>query len=337
MSQSDVDRLARLEAVDKNQAELAMEQANDFEDARAIIQDAPVAIKFRFRSDEDRIYGTGIVVLSMAPVDLKEFNSVIGNKEEYGKLSLDKGYRKFHSNIAELKQTSSIMSALTEDLNEAIRDEFSTPKTDWVPLIEARNEVGLQDELTKFLERIIEPEELEVTVELEVGLLDYSSDEDSEEEEESSERTTTKEVEEEADSVTLLCEPRVNPLQGEPVQSLELGDMLFVDLKDDQTQNPALLQVMERLRDERIGLIPAKISEISETSTGKLEIIVQFGKNVYGRALVNKGMNLMTPSALERREELTSSLNSVVKWGLIGLSIFIIGSILWYAFVFSGL
>lgn len=336
MSESDLDRLARLEAVDTNQAELALEDAGDFEEAREVLQKAPAAIKFQFKSDEDHIYGVGMVLLSLSPVDLKEFNSVVGNKEEFHKVSLNKSYQEFHSDITELQQLNSVMSALSEELNEELREEFSTPKTTWIPLVESRNEVGLQDELTTFLDRVLEPEEMEVTAELEVGLLDYEKGAEVEEEESDSNDQSSRTVQEKADSVTVLCDTRVNPLQGEPVEALEPGNMIFVELNDDN-QNPTLLQVLERLRDERVGLIPAKIKEIGETESGKVEIIVQFGKNVYGRALESKGMNIMTPSALERREQLTSSFSSALKWGSIALAIIVIGLTILYALFLVGI
>jgi hypothetical protein len=214
-----------------------------------------------------------------------------------------------------------------------LKESLSPPPEDWVSLIKARNEADLQTKLESTVKGILDERELVLTAELDMGILQPESEE-SEPEEDSSSESSGGSSRFETDRVELRCDVRVSPVKGQAVQELEPGDVIYVDPQEGQDRHRALLQVIERLRDEQSGMIPVTVDTISRTQTGKVEITVQFGENVFGKTIAGEDMNILTPRSFGTESERFAELLSVLPWVLIGGGLLAIGLILLYAVLF---
>lgn len=335
MSSADRERLSRLESVDSARAEEALEKADgDFEQARNLLRNAPAAVKFRFSSQEEDVYALGTVLLEVSPPGLKNLAVVVANDQSLGTVGLSQNYVDVKKVIGERANESSTMAALTQRLREGLNGALSPPSEDWITLIKARNEADLQLQLEELVKNVLSQDDIVLTADLEVGLL--SPEESLSEDEDTTEETSASpdSSRETTDEVTLICDVKVSPVKGEAVQGLTPGDVIYVDVNDKQNDHPALLEVIDQLRDEEVGLIPASIDSISRTQTGKVEITVQFGENVFGRTVAGEEMNVLTPNSVSTAGSAVDGIFSFLPWVLAGVGLLTIGIILLWVLVF---
>lgn len=335
MSNADRERLSRLESVDSPRAKEALEKADgDFEQARSLLRNAPAAVKFRFSSQEEDVYALGAVLLEVSPPGLKNLAVVVANDQSLGTVGLSQDYADVKKVIGERANESSTMAALTQRLREGLNGALSPPSEDWITLIKARNEADLQLQLEELVKNVLSQDDIVLTADLEVGLL--SPEESLSEDDDTPEETSTRpdRSRETTDEVTLICDVKVSPVKGEAVQGLNPGDVIYVDVNDEKNDHPALLEVINQLRDEEVGLIPASIDSISRTQTGKVEITVQFGENVFGRTVAGEEMNVLTPNSVSSAGSAVEGVFSFLPWILAGVGLLTIGIILLWVLVF---
>lgn len=327
MSEAEAQRLSQVEAVDRDRAEQALDLGDgDFDKARHLLRQAPTAVKFRFASQAEDVYGLGIIVLNVSPPGMEELATVVGNDRGIGTVTLSQKYDQLKEEIAERSNNSSTMAALSRRLREELKQSLSPPPEDWISMIKARNETDLQTKLEEFVRSILEEDELVLTAELDVGILDFEDKKNETSESGSSPSTP----EYNRNEVELLCDIRVSPVKGRAVQNLQPGELIYVDVKDGQGHRP-LIQVIERLRDEQADMIPATIDTISRTQSGKVEITVQFGENVFGKTIAGEDMNILTPQSFGTETDRLSQLLSILPWLLVGIGLLAIGLIVLYA------
>jgi len=327
MSEAEVERLSRLESVDHQQAEEALDRSEgDFERARSLLRKAPVAVKFRFSSQEEDVYGLGVILLEVAPPELRDLTVLVGNDQSLGTIGLSQKYSELKKLIAERSNESSTMAALSRRLREGLNDSLSPPSEDWVSLIKARNESDLQLLFEEHVKNLLDQEDLVLTADLEVGLFDPDL---SENEEDRSTPDSPSPSPQESRQVELICDVKVSPVKGKAVQSLRSGDVIFVDVSESQNDDAALIEVIDQLRDDEVGLIPAKIDRLSRTETGKVEITVQFGETIVGEE-----MNILTPDSISDIGSSVEGLFSFLPWILVGLALLMIGIIFLWMLVF---
>lgn len=329
MSEADVERLSKVESVDQDRAEQALDLGEgDFDKARHILRQAPTALKFRFASQDEEVYGLGIVVLSVSPPGLEELVTVVGNDRSLGTVTLSQAYSDLREEINERANHSSTMAALGRRLKEQLRESLSPPPENWVSLLRARNETDLQSKLENLVKNILDEGELVLTAELDVGILDF---EESDETDSSDTSTPSTSSRYERDQVELLCDIKVSPVKGRAVQNLQPGEKIYVEPKEGQDDHRPLIQVIERLRDEQADMIPATVDTISRTQSGKVEITVQFGENVFGKTIAGEDMNILTPEVFRSESDRLSQLLSVLPWILLGVALLTIGLLVLYA------
>lgn len=320
------EQLAQEEAVPVYRAEKALDLSDgDRDEARQLLRDAPVAIKSRFASQNNDIYGLFLIMLEMTPPSLKSLSVLVGNHQGIGNVKLSLSPTDFREAIERLIREKGQMSALTEQLVNGLQQEFSPPTNEWIELIQEREELSIQDRLNDTIADSIEEEELLTTVSLEAGLVEGTTSGES----------TTSETSESSDTgddqVTFLCDVRVSPVRGKPVPTIEEGDPIFVTLKDSQEHTePRLREIIERLEDDSTGMIPAPVRSISRTKTGKLELTVQFGENVFGTVVAGEDMNILTPDSVASESTGESVLDSPWTWILMFIVIMAIGLAILY-------
>jgi len=173
---------------------------------------------------------------------------------------------------------------------------------------------------------LLDQEDLVLTADLEVGLFDPDL---SENEEDRSTPDSPSPSPQESRQVELICDVKVSPVKGKAVQSLRSGDVIFVDVSESQNDDAALIEVIDQLRDDEVGLIPAKIDRLSRTETGKVEITVQFGETIVGEE-----MNILTPDSISDIGSSVEGLFSFLPWILVGLALLMIGIIFLWMLVF---
>lgn len=319
---SDAEQLTESEGVPIYRAEKALQQEEgNYEDARQVLREAPVAVKCRFASADADIYGLVLLKLNIHPPSLQKINILVGNERGIGNVKLSLGIREFSDAIDRLEREKGKMSALSQELGEGIQREFSPPESEWVELIRDRNELELQERMASRFADFLNEEELIMTVTLETGLIEGEAD--------SSGSSDSNFVgDDEIDSVEFLCDVRVSPVRGEPVKVLSPGDPIFVTIKGGQDEHRRLINVIEKLTDEDVDMIPVPLSEIHRTQTGKLEFIVQFGENVTGRVIVGEDMNILTPRSV--REAKSTSTDSVLPWVFLFLVLMLLGLAILY-------
>lgn len=338
MSEAEVDRLSRLEAVDTEEAERALNEADgDFDQARILLRDAPASIKFRFASQEEEIYGLGCIQFDVSPPGFKEMDVAVANDQDLKSVNLNQDQEKLCRVINQKSSEPSSMAALTQRLEEGIKESFSPPSDEWVSLLQARNEADIQFKLEEFVKDQLGEGGLVLSVQLQVGLegSPESTDNQEENEETETDSPTSKRTDDE-NHVTLISDLKVSPVKGTVVKDLVPGDLIYVDV--DKLKNPqdkTLIDVMDNLRDDRVDMIPAPIKSLENTETGKVEITVQFGENVFGRTVAGEEMNILTPASLSGFGSNVSSLLSILPWVLIGLGVLTFGIVILYMFVFS--
>jgi SepF-like predicted cell division protein (DUF552 family) len=332
MSEADVERLSRLESVDTQQAEEALERSDgEFERARSLLRKAPVAVKFRFSSQEEDVYGLGVILLDVSPPGLRDLTVLVGNEQSLGTIGLSQNHSELKKLIAERSNESSTMAALSRRLREGLNDSLSPPSEDWISLIKARNESDLQLLFEEHVKNLLDQDDLVLTADLEVGLVDASVSEDDSGGSSTAERSRSDQG---VRQVELICDVKVSPVKGQAVQSLQPGDVIFVDISEEQNDDAALVEVIEQLRDDEVGLIPAQIDRLGRTETGKVEITVQFGENVFGRTVVGEDMNILTPSSVSELGSSMDGLFSFLPWVVAGLALLTIGIIFLWMLVF---
>ncbi|MFB6345698.1 MAG: hypothetical protein ABEK50_08010 [bacterium] len=331
MSEADVKRLSEVEDVDEEQAEKALDLGDgNFDQARHLLRQAPAALKFRFTSQEDDVYGLGLVVLGVSPPGLEELASVVGNDRSLGTVTLSQDVVELKKEIAQRSNQASTMAALGRRLEEQLTQSLSPPPEEWVSYIKARNETDLQRKLEDLVMNILDQQELVLSAELEVGVIDYDEDETSTGTESDSDDHTVS-SRSHPDRVELLCDVKVSPVKGKSVQNLQPGEAIFVDLKEGQDEHRPVIEVIERLRDEQSGLIPTKVDSIRRTESGKVEINVQFGENVFGKTIAGEDMNILTPEAFGTGSDRLSQLYDLLPWILFGVGLLALGIVILYA------
>jgi hypothetical protein len=344
MSESDAQRLSRQESVETFRAEEALKAADgDFEDARDRIREAPDGLKFRFSSQEEDVYGLGVLKFQSSPPTLKSMSVLVANDESLGTVSLGQTPSEVSNELVTRSDDASSMSALTTRLREGLDETLDPPPENWITLIENRNENELQLQLEDMVKDILKQDDIVLAAELEAGLVDgpeeetpesdADHEEDEEDENEESEEKEEEEEEEETEDVTLLCDIKVSPLKGKSVQNLQPGEAIYVDISDNE-DHQEIVDVLDNLRDDETGLIPVKIDSIAQTQTDKVEITVQFGENVFGRTVAGKDMNLMAPGSVSKPVGGGSEIVSLLPWMLAGIGLVILGIFLLWNWVF---
>lgn len=328
MSEADAERLSRVESVDEERARKALDMGDgDFDEARHLLRQAPAALKFRFASQDEDVYGLGILLLEASPPGLQELKTVVGNDRSLGTVTLSQELSQLKREINERSNESSTMAALGRRLKDQLKKSLSPPPEDWISLVKARNEADLQAKLEDLVRSILDEGELVLTAELDVGILNS----ETEESHPTSASSTSSGSSYSRDEVELLCDVKVSPVKGRAVQNLQPGEQIFVDLKEGQDNHRPLLEVIERLRDEQADMIPTTVDKISRTQSGKVEITVQFGENVFGKTIVGEDMNILTPESFRTESDRFSQLLSVLPWVLLGVALLTIGLLVLYA------
>lgn len=329
------EQLARSEEVPLYRAEKALNLENDdYEQARKRLREAPVAIKGRFASQNNDIYGLFLITLNINPPNLKSMDVLVGNHRGIGNVKLSLSHDEFSDAIDRLIHEKGKMTALTDQLIEGLQKEFSPPSTEWLELIKDREELSLQDKLDEEIAQFIDEEELLTTVSLESGLVGEGDDDGSAED--SSSDQSGGSGPDETGGVEIVCDVRVSPVRGRPVADIEIGEKIYVTVKDGQkNEHKKLINVIERLEDDAVGMIPAPVKDISRTKTGKLEFIAQFGENVTGRVVAGEDMNILTPASVSSASD-DSLLDSVLTWIFLFIVIMVIGLSALYVILMPG-
>jgi len=322
---NDAEQLAEAENVPLHRAQRALElEDGDYDRARTVLQEAPVAIKGRFASTKDDIYGVFILKVNIHPPNLIKMNVLVGNDRGIGNVKLSLSLDEFDRTIDRLTEEKGKMSALTQQLVESLQREFSPPSGKWVELIRDRKELELQEELSEFFSSQLDEEQIMMTLSLETGLVKQDgsvADETSEFDQQGREQE---------ESVEVLCDLRVSPVRGEPVKNISVGDTIFVTVKEGQDEHKRLINVIDGLRNDDVGMIPVPVKNITRTNTGKLEFIVQFGENVRGKVVAGEDMNILTPRSVASVQGSGSS-DSLVPWVLLFFTLMAFGLIILYA------
>lgn len=316
----DAEQLAQAEDVPVYRAEKALSlEDGDYDDAQKRLREAPVAVKCRFASQNNDIYGLFLIMLNITPPSLESMMVLVGNHRGIGNVKLSLSHSEFADSIERLIQEKGKMTALSEQLEEGLQQAFSPPSNELVEIIKDRSELDLQDTLDQLIRDSIEEDELLTTVSLETGLVEGAGEASGDETE-----TAEGAPEGETDQVELLCDVRVSPVRGKPVANIEPGDKIFVSIKEGQEEHGKLMDVIERLEDDDIGMIPVPVREVSRTNTGKLEFIVQFGENVFGKVVAGEDMNILTPESVSASSS-GGLFDSVLTWLFLFMIIMVIG------------
>lgn len=322
---TDAEELAEAENVPLQRAETALKkQDGNYDQAQTALREAPVAIKSRFASTQDDIYGLFLLKVNNHPPNLKKMNVLVGNDKGIGNVKLSLSPNEFDSTIDRLAQEKGKMTALTQQLIESLQKKFSPPSGKWIELIRNREELELQQQLSDYLSDQLDQEQIMMTLTLEAGLVEQ---EETALDETSDFEHQKREIEQ---TVELLCDLRVSPVRGEPVKNISAGDTIFVTIKEGQDEHKRLIDVIDGLKNEKIDMIPVPVENISRTRTGKLEFIVQFGENVRGKVVAGEDMNILTPDSVADAEGIRSS-DSLLPWVLLFCILMAFGLIILYA------
>jgi hypothetical protein len=326
MAEQDAEQLAQAEDVPLYRAEKALNlEDGDYEQARKRLREAPVAVKCRFASQNNDIYGLFLVMINVTPPNLDSLSVLVGNHRGIGNVKLSLSHTEFLESIDRLEQEKGKMTALSEQLEEGLQGAFSPPSNEWMELINNREELSIQEQLDQLIAESIEEDELITTVSLETGLIEGEESDEGE--------AVSEEVPEDEEGVQLLCDVRVSPVRGKPVADINVGEQIYVTVKDDQRdEHGRLIDVIDRLRDDDLGMVPVPVREVNRTNTGKLEFIVQFGENVNGRVLAGEDMNIMTPSSVSHEDD-GDLLDSAIVWFLLFVVIMVIGISILYGLI----
>lgn len=148
-----------------------------------------------------------------------------------------------------------------------------------------------------------------------------SSSRREEEEEEEGKQTAT------VQRISILCGTIVDPVRGRAVSSLRIGDLIYVTIKEGSAVAHAIRQAMAKGGTDRI---PAPVLEITYTSTGNVEIIVELSEGIYGKLLAGDSYKIAIPS--NSPSSLSGGLwSSPLSW----LFFFILGTLLFALFILT--
>ncbi|MFB6357230.1 MAG: hypothetical protein ABEJ65_12035 [bacterium] len=331
MDSEQINQLSNQLGVSETRAREALARNNEnFDEAASMLREAPVAIKGRFASQVDNIYGLFYLELEVSPPSLQECKVTVGNDRGISNVRLKLDHTEFSRAIDRVSNEKSTMSALTRQLKEGLLEHFSPPESRWIDWISEGEDVTIEKELSEEVATYIEEEDIILTVELEPGLIDTSETEAQSTESEES-RT-----ESEDERVELLCDVRVSPVRGQEANTIREGEALYVDIKDGQNEHSHLIDVInDQLRDEDVRMIPARVQSIEPTKTGKLEFLVQFGENVFGRVKAGEDMNLMTVNSVQSSRSTDDEMLPAWLWGLFFMTLTGLAIIVWYLWVMS--
>lgn len=299
MAAAKAEDLATEHGVTLDMAEEALDRAGeDVSEAESLIENRYVALKGRFSAEESALYGLFMIDLEINPPGLKQLSVLVGNDNAIVNVSIQQEHSDFLESMDNVDSRSSRMGALTDDLEQALNQEFAPPSSEWMEMITQRLEMELQDELESFVADTVDEERVVLTMELEEYLPESESTDTSDpapsSSTESSDDSTSRY---EDDSTTILkCNVKVSPVAGVPARSLTKGDYLYVAVQDGQDQHRRLINVLQGYEDDEYGMVPAPIAYRGRTETGKFEFFVRFGDEVFGKTIVGEDMNVLVPS-----------------------------------------
>lgn len=329
MAENTVEEIAREVDVTTTRAEQALEMEDgDASAARERLTQAPSAIKARFAVPEERVYGLFYLLIQLSPPSLLEVKGLVGNSPGIGSVQLGTSLDELSSALERLDQRETTMTALTQQMMEALHQEFSPPGSPWINRIQEGDEMALEDSIAELINGFIENDQIMVTVELERGILPTEDEPEETPDRDGSSPTTQSRVQ-------LLCDVEVSPVRGTEVQKLGIGDRIYVTIKNKSEQNTPLIEVIDQLKDESVGMIPVPIVDQHRTESGKIEYRVQFGQSVYGKVLVSEDMNILTPRSSNASAPGGESSYSYLPWIIVGVGVLIVGLTLLWAVIFS--
>ena len=93
--------------------------------------------------------------------------------------------------------------------------------------------------------------------------------------------------------VSVLCGVIVDPVRGRAISSLRTGDLIYVTIKEGSAVAHAIRQAMAKSGTDRI---PAPILDVSPTSTGNVEVIVELSEGIYGKLLAGESYKVAIPT-----------------------------------------
>ncbi|SMG51244.1 hypothetical protein [Dethiosulfovibrio salsuginis] len=93
--------------------------------------------------------------------------------------------------------------------------------------------------------------------------------------------------------VSVLCGVIVDPVRGRAISSLRTGDLIYVTIKEGSAVAHAIRQAMAKGGTDRI---PAPILDVSPTSTGSVEVLVELSEGIYGKLLAGESYKVAVPA-----------------------------------------
>lgn len=200
-----------------------------------------------------------------------------------------------NSQDAQLRE--SILNILKKHFNAPEINLISNPELDDIQKTKSIDEAenGFSKELTRKLSLSFEVSiQMEKVPSEDINYFENikkefsSSDSDGEDLRDDDENKSSK-----VKKITITCGILVDPVRGEPVSTLQTGDLVYVTIREGSAIGTAIKKAMAHGKNER--LIATFISA-EKTTTGNLEMIVELSEGIYGKALVGDSYKLAIPN-----------------------------------------
>ncbi len=273
-------------------AEVAWEVAEgDEQRADELLAPATLFIKGKFKDSGGRFGGAFFVRWNFEFQEATECMAIVTGGEEGVDISLDANPAQFSDRISMRLQTGQRMGGNTDTLQAALDEILQDGSSNLRQKIDAGEIASLEGDFMELIQENLEISKPSVNLKYKVA----RKIEEMEEEVEAVEETAAEEEEEE---YVLPCEVEINPVRGVPLARIQMGDMIYVDLGNLKGQQEKIGRVLTKRKDET-GLIPAKLVSSQSTEAGTMELRVQFGQNVYGRARSGKDVSILVPPQTE--------------------------------------
>ncbi|MGM0380540.1 MAG: hypothetical protein ACQEP7_00985 [bacterium] len=266
----------------------------DEQQAEELLVPSTLYIKSKFKDSGGRFSGAFFIRWDFEFDEASECLAIVTGGEEGVDVSLDISPNQFGDRLSMQLQTGQRMGGNTDTLQAALEENLQNSGSALRQHIDAGEIADLDKVLAELIQNNLEINKPNVNVKAEVA----RKIEEMDDEVEAAEAEAAEPEEEE--QYVLPCEVEINPIRGVPLARIQIGDMIYVGLGEVEGQEEKIARVLQKRRDDT-GLIPAKLVASNSTEAGTMELRVQFGQNVYGRARSGKDVSILVPQETEEK------------------------------------